>query len=53
VAAVIDATCGTKPWPAALPVALLAVTPGGRLSRSAGVVLVLGYGAWVTAVLAR
>jgi cation:H+ antiporter len=38
---------------AALPVALLAITPGGRLSRPAGVVLVIGYGAWVTAVLAR
>lgn len=38
---------------AALPVALLAVTPGGRLTRVAGAVLVLGYGAWVTAVLAR
>lgn len=38
---------------AALPVALLAVTPGGRLNRQAGAVLVIGYGAWVTAVLAR
>jgi len=38
---------------AVLPVALLAITPGGRLSRPAGVVLVIGYGAWVTAVLAR
>ncbi len=37
---------------AALPVALLAVTPGGRLTRLAGAVLVLGYAAWVTAVLA-
>jgi cation:H+ antiporter len=38
---------------AALPVALLAVTTGGRLNRQAGAVLVIGYGAWVTAVLAR
>jgi cation:H+ antiporter len=38
---------------AVLPVALLLVTPGGRLNRVAGTVLVLGYGAWVTAVLAR
>jgi cation:H+ antiporter len=37
---------------AVLPVALLAVTPGGRLNRRAGAVLVIGYGAWVTAVLA-
>jgi len=38
---------------AALPATLLAVTPGGRLSRPAGAVLVIGYAAWVTAVLAR
>ena len=38
---------------AILPVALLLVTRGGRLNRRTGVVLVLGYGAWVTAVLAR
>ncbi len=38
---------------AALPAALLAVTRGGRLNRQAGAVLVLGYGAWVAAVLAR
>lgn len=38
---------------AALPAALLAVTPGGRLNRQAGAVLVIGYGAWVTAVLIR
>jgi cation:H+ antiporter len=38
---------------AVLPVALLAVTPGGRLNRQAGAVLVLGYAAWVAAVLAR
>jgi cation:H+ antiporter len=36
-----------------LPVALLLVTPGGRLTRSTGALLVLGYGAWVTAVLAH
>jgi len=35
-----------------LPVALLVVTPGGRLKRLAGAVLVLGYVVWVTAVLA-
>jgi cation:H+ antiporter len=38
---------------AALPAALLLVTPGGRLNRPTGAVLLLGYGAWVTAVLAR
>ena len=38
---------------AALPVALLLVTPGGRLNRPTGAVLLLGYGSWVTAVLAR
>jgi cation:H+ antiporter len=38
---------------AALPIALLAVTPGGRLNRQTGAVLVVGYGAWVTAVLVR
>jgi cation:H+ antiporter len=38
---------------AILPVALLLVTPGGSLNRQAGAMLVLGHGAWVTAVLAR
>jgi cation:H+ antiporter len=38
---------------AVLPAALLAVTPGGWLSRRTGVLLVLGYAGWVTAVLAR
>jgi cation:H+ antiporter len=38
---------------ATLPVALIAVTPGGRLNRPLGAVLLIGYGAWVTAVLAR
>ena len=38
---------------AILPVALLVVTPGGRLNRQMGGVLVLGYAAWVTAVLAH
>jgi len=38
---------------AALPLALLALTRGGRLNRLTGAVLVIGYGAWVTAVLAR
>ena len=38
---------------AILPVALLLVTRGGRLNRRTGVMLVLGYGAWATAVLAR
>jgi cation:H+ antiporter len=38
---------------AILPVALFLVTLGGRLGRQAGAVLVLGYGVWVTAVLAR
>ncbi len=38
---------------AVLPVALLVVTTGGRLSRRAGAVLVAGYGAWVAAVLVR
>jgi cation:H+ antiporter len=38
---------------AALPITLLAVTRGGRLNRLTGAVLVIGYGAWVTAVLAR
>jgi cation:H+ antiporter len=38
---------------AALPLALLAVTRSGRLNRQAGVVLVAGYAAWVTAVLVR
>ncbi len=38
---------------AALPLALLLVTPGGRVNRKTGAVLVAGYGAWVTAVLVR
>jgi cation:H+ antiporter len=38
---------------AVLPVALLAVTPGGRLTRQAGVLLIVGYAGWVTAVLLR
>jgi cation:H+ antiporter len=38
---------------AILPVALLFVTREERLNRQTGAVLVLGYGAWVTAVLAR
>ncbi len=38
---------------AALPLALLSVTRNGRLNRQAGLVLVVGYGAWVTAVLVR
>jgi cation:H+ antiporter len=38
---------------AILPIALLAVTARGRLNRQTGAVLVLGYAAWVTAVLAR
>ncbi len=38
---------------AALPAALLAVTPGGRLSRQEGVLLIIGYAGWVTAVLVR
>jgi cation:H+ antiporter len=38
---------------AILPVALLTVTPRRQLTRPAGVVLVIGYAAWVTAVLAR
>ena len=37
---------------AILPIALLAVTARGRLNRQTGAVLVLGYAAWVTAVLA-
>ncbi len=36
---------------AALPVALLAVTPGGRLNRQTGALLIIGYAGWVTAVL--
>jgi len=38
---------------AILPVALLVVTPGGRLNRLAGTALVVGYAVWVTAVLAH
>src|SRR5487761_36797 len=36
---------------AVLPLALLVVTPGGRLNRPTGAVLIVGYAAWVTAVL--
>jgi cation:H+ antiporter len=36
-----------------LPVALLAVTPGGRLNRPAGGLLIIGYAGWVAAVLVR
>jgi cation:H+ antiporter len=38
---------------ASLPLALPAITPRGRLSRPAGTLLVIGYAAWVAAVLAR
>src|SRR5487761_1667545 len=38
---------------AVLPLALLTVTRGGRLNRQAGAVLMVGYAAWVTAVLVR
>jgi cation:H+ antiporter len=38
---------------AALPVALLAVTRGGRLNRQTGALLIIGYAGWVTAVLLR
>ena len=38
---------------AALPAVLLAVTPGGRLNRPVGALLLIGYAAWVTAVLVR
>jgi cation:H+ antiporter len=38
---------------ACLPVALLAVTPGGRLNRQTGALLIIGYAGWVTAVLVR
>jgi cation:H+ antiporter len=38
---------------AVLPVALLAVTLGGWLNRRTGVLLILGYAGWVTAVLAH
>ena len=38
---------------AVLPVALLLATTAGRLNRQTGAVLVVGYGAWVTAVLVR
>src|SRR5437773_1165838 len=38
---------------AILSAALLAVTPGGRLTRQAGALLVIGYAGWVTAVLLR
>ena len=38
---------------AGLPVALLAVTAGGRLNRPTGVLLITGYAGWVAAVLAH
>jgi cation:H+ antiporter len=38
---------------AILPVALLAVTPHRQLTRPVGIALVIGYAAWVAAVLAR
>jgi cation:H+ antiporter len=38
---------------AILPLALLAVTRGGRLTRPVGALLILGYAGWVTAVLVR
>jgi cation:H+ antiporter len=38
---------------AVLPVALVAITPKGRLNRPAGALLVLGYVTWVTIVLAH
>jgi cation:H+ antiporter len=38
---------------AALPAALLAVTPGGRLNRQTGALLIIGYAGWVTAILVR
>jgi cation:H+ antiporter len=38
---------------AALPIALIAITPKRRLSRWAGVLLIIGYAGWVTAVLTR
>jgi cation:H+ antiporter len=42
-------------WPAAaaaaLPLALLAAGPRGRLARPAGALLVAGYAAWVTLIL--
>jgi len=44
-------------WPAlaagALPLLLLTATPAGRLGRGMGALLVAGYAAWVTAVLAH
>jgi len=38
---------------AALPIALIAITPKRRLSRRAGVLLIIAYAGWVTAVLTR
>jgi cation:H+ antiporter len=38
---------------AALPVALLAVTPGGRLNQQTGALLIISYAGWVAAVLVR
>jgi cation:H+ antiporter len=38
---------------AALPIALIAMTPKHRLSRWAGVLLIIAYAGWVTAVLTR
>jgi cation:H+ antiporter len=38
---------------AVLPAVLLAITPTGRLSRPAGVLLIIAYAGWATAVLVR
>jgi hypothetical protein len=38
---------------AILPLALLVLALRGRLTRAAGALLVVGYAAWVTAVLTR
>ena len=38
---------------AILPIALLTVTPRRQLTRPVGVILVIGYAAWVAAILAR
>lgn len=50
-------TVGGFLWPALaaaiLPLGLLAVAPRGRLGRGTGAVLVAGYAAWATAVLAQ
>jgi hypothetical protein len=36
-----------------LPAVLLAVTPNGRLGRPAGMLLIIAYAGWATAVLLR